>query len=80
MTYQPIENYGMEFTLSEGETAVFVLRHLSQQLGCGISTSAEKPKIHDGLRPRLATPSTITLGPSTLKDHWPPIARWIAAQ
>src|SRR5215510_3409129 len=31
-----------EFALSEGETAVFVLRHLSPELGCGISTSAEE--------------------------------------
>jgi GH15 family glucan-1,4-alpha-glucosidase len=31
-----------EFTLSEGETAVFVLRHLSPELGCGISTLAEE--------------------------------------
>src|SRR5215471_21148718 len=31
-----------EFILSEGETAVFVLRHLSPELGCGISTSAEE--------------------------------------
>jgi GH15 family glucan-1,4-alpha-glucosidase len=31
-----------EFVLSEGKTAVFVLRHLSPELGCGISISAEE--------------------------------------
>ena len=31
-----------EFTLSEGEAAVFVLRHLSPELGCGISMSADE--------------------------------------
>ena len=45
-TKQPLEKIDgtvvSEFTLSEGETAVFVLRHLSQELGCGISTSAEE--------------------------------------
>ena len=45
-TEQPLEKIEgavvSEFTLSEGETAVFVLRHLSPELGCGISTSAEE--------------------------------------
>jgi GH15 family glucan-1,4-alpha-glucosidase len=45
-TEQPLEKIDdavvSEFTLSEGETAVFVLRHLSPELGCGISTSAEE--------------------------------------
>ncbi|HWS95661.1 MAG TPA: glycoside hydrolase family 15 protein, partial [Candidatus Methylomirabilis sp.] len=45
-TKQPLEEIDgavvSEFTLREGETAVFVLRHLSQELGCGISTSAEE--------------------------------------
>jgi GH15 family glucan-1,4-alpha-glucosidase len=45
-TKQPLEKVGgavvSEFTLSEGETAVFVLRHLSLESGCGISTSAEE--------------------------------------
>ena len=31
-----------EFTLQEGETAVFVLRHLTPELGCGISLSANE--------------------------------------
>jgi GH15 family glucan-1,4-alpha-glucosidase len=31
-----------EFTLNEGETAVFVLRHLSPEFGSGIATSAEE--------------------------------------
>jgi GH15 family glucan-1,4-alpha-glucosidase len=45
-TKQPLEKVDgavvSEFTLNEGETAVFVLRHLSPALGCGISTSAEE--------------------------------------
>jgi GH15 family glucan-1,4-alpha-glucosidase len=45
-TEQPLEKIDgavvSEFTLSEGETAVFVLRHLSPESGCGISTSAEE--------------------------------------
>src|SRR6516165_9824940 len=45
-TEQPLEKIDgavvSEFNLSEGETAVFVLRHLSPELGCGISTSAEE--------------------------------------
>ena len=45
-TKQPLEKIDgavvSEFTLREGETAVFVLRHLSQELGCGISTAAEE--------------------------------------
>jgi GH15 family glucan-1,4-alpha-glucosidase len=45
-TEQPLEKIDgaivSEFTLSEGETTVFVLRHLSPELGCGISTSAEE--------------------------------------
>jgi GH15 family glucan-1,4-alpha-glucosidase len=45
-TEQPLEQTDgavvSEFTLSEGGTAVFVLRHLSPELGCGISTSAEE--------------------------------------
>jgi GH15 family glucan-1,4-alpha-glucosidase len=45
-TKQPLEKVGgtvvSEFTLSEGETAVFVLHHLSPESGCGISTSAEE--------------------------------------
>jgi GH15 family glucan-1,4-alpha-glucosidase len=45
-TKQPLEKIDgavvSEFTLGEGETAVFVLRQLSQELGCGISTSAEE--------------------------------------
>jgi GH15 family glucan-1,4-alpha-glucosidase len=45
-TQQPLEQTDgavvSEFTLSEGETAVFVLRHLSPEFGCGISTSAEE--------------------------------------
>jgi GH15 family glucan-1,4-alpha-glucosidase len=45
-TRQSLEKVGgavvSEFTLSEGETAVFVLRDLSPQSGCGISTSAEE--------------------------------------
>jgi GH15 family glucan-1,4-alpha-glucosidase len=45
-TEQPLEQTDgavvSEFTLSEGETAVFVLRHLSPEFGCAISTSAEE--------------------------------------
>src|SRR6266550_557855 len=40
--FMPAGRVVSEFTLSEGETAVFVLRHLSPELGCGISTSAEE--------------------------------------
>jgi len=45
-TEQPLEKIDgavvSEFTLSEGDTAVFVLRHLSPELGCGISVSVEE--------------------------------------
>ena len=45
-TEQPLETINgavvSEFTLSEGEAAVFVLRHLSQELGCGISMSVDE--------------------------------------
>jgi len=45
-TEQPLEKIDggvvSEFTLREGETAVFVLRHLSQELGCGISMSVDE--------------------------------------
>jgi GH15 family glucan-1,4-alpha-glucosidase len=45
-TEQPLEQVDgvvvSEFTLSEGETAVFVLRHLSPELGCGISLSVQE--------------------------------------
>ena len=45
-TEQPLETINgavvSEFTLSEGEAAVFVLRHLSRELGCGISMSVDE--------------------------------------
>jgi hypothetical protein len=34
-----------EYTLSEGEAGIFVLRHLSPELGSGNSTSAEEPGV-----------------------------------
>ncbi len=34
-----------EFTLSEGETAVFALRHVSPEMGCGYAMSAEAAEV-----------------------------------
>jgi len=45
-TEQPLETIDgavvSQFALSEGEAAVFVLRHLSPELGCGISVSVNE--------------------------------------